>query len=303
MTGHVLVVGSLNLDYVVRTLRHPEAGETVLGGDFHRFFGGKGANQAVAAARCGAAVKIVGCVGMDDAADETVANLEREGIAPTWIRRDARAHTGIALIVVDEQGQNTIVVAPGANDHVSPEDVSSAESLFVGAAVTLVQAEIPLQVVERAMILGRRHGTAVVLNPSPAQPLSASFLGQADTLILNQGELRLLTQEETPAEGVHRLRAWGVNNVVVTLGEDGALLDEAGVRTRLAAHKVQVVDTTAAGDAFTGAFAAALAQGIRMRDAAAWGNAAGALAVTRAGAQSSLPTRQEVLALVASQAA
>ena len=299
MTGHVLVVGSLNLDYVVRTPRHPEVGETVLGGDFHRFFGGKGANQAVAAARCGAAVKMVGCVGTDAAADEIVANLEREGIDTARIRRDALAHTGVALIVVDETGRNTIVVAPGANEHVSPEDVSAAESLFVGAAVTLVQEEIPLQAVERAMVLGRRHGAAVVLNPSPAQPLSASLLRQTDYLILNQGELRLLTQEENPSEGIRRLRGWGVSRVIVTLGEDGALLVEEGVVVRLGAHKVRVVDTTAAGDAFAGAFAAALAQGVLMRDAAAWGNAAGALAVTRAGAQSSLPTRQEVLALVA----
>jgi ribokinase len=294
MSGHIAIVGSLNMDLVVRAARHPLPGETILGGDFITCPGGKGANQAVAAARLGGRVKMVGRVGVDAFGDLMLRTLTQDGVDISDVARDQEAPTGVALITVDATGQNTIVVASGANARVTPEDVVAAERVFVGASVLVLQLECPLAVATRAIELALRHGVQVVLNPAPAQPLDADLLAHIDYLIPNQTELALLTGLDATDPAVSRLQELGVRRIILTLGKDGALVVESKSRIHLPAHPVTVVDTTAAGDAFIGAFAVALAEGRSTREAAKWGNAAGALSVTRVGAQPSLPTRAEL---------
>lgn len=292
--SHIVVVGSLNMDLVAHAPRHPQPGETILGGDFATFPGGKGANQAVAAARLGASVKMIGRVGADSFGQALLQTLAQDTVDTTYVRRDSKLSTGVALIVVNADGQNTIVVAGGANAMLTPDDVSAAESAFEGSAVVLLQLESPLPAVERAIELAKEHGAKVILNPAPAQMLEATLLARVDYLIPNQTELALLTGLDSVESAANRLRSIGVRNVIVTLGGDGVFAVNDEGETRLAAHRVNVVDTTAAGDAFVGGFAVALAEGRTFRQALAWGNAAGALAVTRAGAQPSLPVRGEV---------
>lgn len=294
MAGHIVVVGSLNMDLVVRSPRHPQPGETLLGTEFHTFPGGKGANQAVAAARLGGQVKLIGRVGADAFGAALLQTLSQDGVDTRHVEPLKEAPTGVALITVDDAGQNTIVVVPGANGELSPPDLLAAESAFEGASVVVMQLEVPVLTVTYAADLARRHGARVVLNPAPAQPLSAALLRQVDALIPNQSEAALLTGCALAGDAARRLLASGVRSVIVTLGEDGVLIAEGETATHLPAHRVSVVDTTAAGDAFVGAFAVALAEGRTVREAAAWGTAAGALAVTRAGAQPSLPARAEL---------
>lgn len=293
MSGHIVVVGSLNMDLVVRTTRHPQVGETILGNDFRTFPGGKGANQAVAAAKLGYHVKMIGRVGQDAFGDQLIKAVADSGVETTYIRREPGAATGVALITVDEGGQNTIVVASGANWRLTPEDVAAAEVAFKGASVLLLQLECPLNTVEHAIQIARQNHVQVVLNPAPAQILDAAFLESVDFLIPNQTELALLAGQESLQAAIDVMRAHGVKQMVVTLGEQGALVVAEGIQETIPTFRVPVVDTTAAGDAFAGAFAAALSEGLSTQQATVWGNAAGALAVTRAGAQPSLPTREE----------
>ena len=293
MAGHIVVVGSLNMDLVVRSPRHPQPGETLLGSEFRTFPGGKGANQAVAAARLGGQVKLIGRVGADAFGKSLIQTLANDGVDTGQVKQLGVA-TGVALITVDGAGQNTIVVVPGANGELSPPDLWSAASAFEGASVVVMQLEIPVLTVAYAADLAHRHGACVVLNPAPAQALEASLLKNVDYLVPNQPEAAFLTGQSSPREAARRLRASGARSVVVTLGDQGVLIMDDEGEAQFEPHRVQVVDTTAAGDAFIGAFAVALAEGRLAREAAAWGNAAGALAVTRAGAQPSLPTRDEL---------
>jgi len=299
MNGHIVVVGSLNMDLVVRAPRLPRVGETILGSDFRTFPGGKGANQAVAAARLGHKVKMIGRVGNDPFGESLLATVAQDGVDVTFIRRDDQAATGVALITVEEQGDNAIVVAPGANARLTPEDIRASEAAFAGASVLLLQLECPLSAVAQAIQMARQHHAQVVLNPAPAQTLEADLLESVDYLIPNQTELALLAGQDSIRAAMQVLLQHGVKNLVVTLGENGALVANGSQEIHLPAHRVAVVDTTAAGDAFAGAFAVALAEGRGLLEAARWGNAAGALAVTRAGAQPSLPTRQELLDFIA----
>lgn len=292
--GHIVVVGSVNMDLVVRAPHLPQPGETIIGSDFKTFPGGKGANQAVAAARLGGHVKMIGRVGNDAFGEELLRTLANDHVDTTFVQRDADTPSGVALITVEEAGQNTIVVASGANAKVTPDDVDRAEAAFDGASVLLLQLESPLPTVLHAIEVAKKHQVRVILNPAPSQPLNAQLLSLVDYLVPNQIELALLTQTQTIETGVHQLQSLGVKHVVVTLGGDGVAVFEDKQTDRLAAHPVKVVDTTAAGDAFVGGFAVALVEGKSTREAAEWGNAAGALAVTRAGAQPSLPTRAEL---------
>jgi ribokinase len=301
MDKTIVVVGSLNMDLVVRSTQLPLPGETIIGSDFRTFPGGKGANQAVAAARLGARVKMIGRVGKDPFGDSLMQTLAKDGIDASFVGRDPQAATGVALITVDAGGQNTIVVASGANGQVTPQDILQAESAFAGSAVLLLQLEIPLQAIEKAIELARKHHLQVVLNPAPAQPLAKELLAGVDTLIPNQTELRLLTGMDEIQPAAHRLLEMGVRQVVVTLGEQGALVCGEGGEFTLPAYRVEAVDATAAGDAFVGAYAVALLEGESPIQAARRGNAAGALAVTRQGAQPSLPTREELDNFVSSQ--
>lgn len=300
--NHIVVVGSLNMDLVVTAPRHPQPGETILGGEFNTFPGGKGANQAVAAARLNAPVVMIGRVGNDAFGDQLLETLTHDQVDTAYVVRDKNSSTGIALITVAASGQNTIVVASGANARVSPEQILSAEATFEGARVLLLQLECPLPAVAQAIQLARKHNVPIVLNPAPAQTLSASLLAEVDYLIPNQTELALLTGSpaSTPPQlAASLLQQSGIRHVIITLGEGGVLIVEGGQTVHLPAYQVPVIDTTAAGDAFVGAFAVALMENYSTHEAAIWGNAAGALAVGRAGAQPSLPTRTELEAFLA----
>lgn len=299
MKPRITVVGSLNMDLVAPAAKIPAPGETVIGGDLQTFPGGKGANQAVAAARLGAQVAMVGRVGDDAFGAQLREILAADSVDVTCVWETAVTPSGVALIVVDAQGQNSIVVAPGANMRLTPADVEAAAAVIQAAEVLLLQLETPLETVQRAAELARAAGVTVILNPAPARPLPVELLALVDILIPNESETAALTglpvgsEAELAAAAAH-LRAQGVGTVMLTLGGRGALLAvEQETRHFPAFPVAQVVDTTAAGDAFVGGLATAVASSFPIETAIAWGNAAGALAVTRAGAQPSLPTREE----------
>jgi ribokinase len=297
----VTVVGSLNLDIVVPVPHHPAPGETVLGGDHFRNPGGKGANQAVAAARLGQRVAMVGRVGADDSGRTLLTALETDGVDVARVRIDHDAPTGIALIAVDDRGENAIVVSPGANARVTAADVDASADLLRSSPATLLQLEIPADAARRAAQLA---GGTVVLNPAPAPPgtLPAELLAEVDVLVPNRVELAGLAARgtmlpETLEQVDAMARALGVPSVVVTLGTEGALVVEGGTSAHVPTPQVDVVDTTAAGDAFCGALADALVRGDSLSEAARWAVRVAAIACTRPGAQASLPTRGEVEAL------
>ena len=298
--GRVAVVGSANVDYVVRVPVLPAAGETVVGGDLRRFPGGKGANQAVAAARLGGEVSLVARVGADGDGHGTIEGLERERVRVEHVGTEAEAPTGAALVVVDETGENAIAVAPGANHRLAPSHVEAAADVLRGADVLLLQLETPLEASRRAIELARAAGTSVVLNPAPARPLGRELLASVDVLVPNLGEARALASEagidadEDPESLARALRAAGVGRVAVTLGAGGVALAGPACVERLPAVPAEAVDTTAAGDAFSGALAVGLAGGLGWREAAAFAALAAALSVSREGARPSLPTLEEV---------
>ena len=306
MGAKIAIVGSLNMDLVVRAPHMPIPGETVIGSDFRTIPGGKGANQAVAAARLGAEVTMIGRVGDDDFGRAQLRNLGELGIDTTHVIVDPEAATGIALITLDASGQNSIVLAPGANMRLTKEDINAARGAIVQSDVLVLQLESPLEVVTYAIdIVGgvsdtdRAEEVKVILNPAPARPIPKETLAKLDYLIPNESETALLTGiEVTDLDGAkgaaERLREEGVGTVILTLGARGAFLASAEESVHVPGYKVEVVDTTAAGDAFVGGLAVALAQGQNLAEAVRYANAAGALAVTRLGAQPSLPTRQEV---------
>jgi ribokinase len=298
--GRVVVVGSLNLDVVVRAARIPQAGETILGGELTYVPGGKGANQAVAVARLGARVAMVGKVGGDAFAATLLDSLDAAGVDRQFVTQSESASSGVALIVVDTQGENSIVVASGANAELTPADVDAAEAAFAGADVLLLQLETPLETVTRAAELGRRHGLTVILNPAPAVPLPPALTALVDILVPNESEASLLSglAPNDSAAAAEQLLAWGVGDVIVTLGRRGALWVSRRGSHRFGAHPVTALDTSAAGDAFVGALAVALAEGRTRQEAIRWGNAGGALAATGFGAQPSLPSRPALLALL-----
>jgi ribokinase len=294
------------MDLVVRSPRIPVPGETIIGSNFQTLPGGKGANQAVAAARLGAQVSMVGRIGHDAFSGALQNNLIGNNVDCTYVVRDPESATGVALITVDDAAQNTIVVASGANMQLTPADVTAAESVIASATVLLLQLESPLETVLRAAELARSHGVKVILNPAPApaEPLPAQLLSLVDIIIPNETETSLLTGLPVENDAQTRiaaatLRELGVGTVILTLGERGSLLASQTETKLYPAFKVSSVDTTAAGDAFVGGFGTALAEGNSLADAIIWGNAAGALAATQFGAQPSLPLRETVEALLA----
>ncbi|MFB0537888.1 MAG: ribokinase [Anaerolineae bacterium] len=299
MGAKIAVVGSLNMDLVVRAPHMPIPGETVIGSDFRTIPGGKGANQAVAAARLGAEVIMIGRVGDDDFGRAQLRNLGELAIDTTHVTVDPEAATGIALITLDASGQNSIVLAPGANMRLTKEDINAAQGAIIQSDVLVLQLESPLEVVAYATDIAHAEGVKVILNPAPAQPLPKETLARLDYLIPNESETALLTGIEvadinSAKEAAERLREEGVGTVILTLGARGAFLVSAEESVHVPGYSVEVVDTTAAGDAFVGGLAVALAQGQNLAEAVRYANAAGALAVTRLGAQPSLPTHQEV---------
>lgn len=296
----VAVVGSLNMDLVVRVPRMPAPGETIFGRDFQTIPGGKGANQAVAAARLGAQVTMIGRVGKDIFGNRLLESLKSQGVNANHVGVDQEAASGIAMITLDENGQNSIVVASGANMRLTPEDVTQAWRTLGAIDALVMQLEVPLACITEAAFLARASGARVILNPAPAQSLPEDLLSQVDILVPNESETALLaglpinTVEQTEL-AARALRAQGVRAVVITLGSRGTLIVDGEAPARiLPAHSVKVVDTTAAGDAFVAAMSVALAEGASLMDAAYMANAAGALAVTKLGAQPSMPIRAEV---------
>ncbi len=290
----VIVVGSANLDLTVAVDRLPQPGETVLGGEFSRSFGGKGANQAVAAKRAGADVVLLTKLGNDPNGWLMEQHLLSVGLPKDGLLQDAEKPTGVALVMVDRAGQNQIAVAPGSNRMLSTEDVRRATSLIAGNKVLLVQLELPLDTVAETLRIAKAHGLTTVLNPAPAVPLPTEMLKLVDVLTPNEGEARLLSGQADPDEAARVVLHKGARSVVVTLGERGALLRDAQNQRLFPAFSVHTVDTTGAGDAFSGALACALAEGQAMEDAIVFANAAGALATTKRGAQESLPTRADI---------
>ena len=299
MAARVTVVGSLNMDLVIRAPRIPQPGETIIGDAFHTLSGGKGANQAVAAARLGAQVTMVGRVGNDPYADALLQSLSAAGVNGDFVVKDDEGPTGVALIVVDDTGQNSIVVASGANMRLSPSDVDRAEASIAAADALILQLESPLPAVVRAAEIACSHAVAVVLNPAPARSLPDELLACVDVLIPNESEAKLLTNtpvsEPLEAESVAGiLLDQGVGAVIITLGPRGALLAREEGMMLAPAFPIEPVDTTAAGDAFVAGLAVAMANGMPLPEAVRWGNGAGALAATRLGAQSSLPSLAEL---------
>ena len=305
--SHIVIVGSLNMDLVVRVPHMPEPGETVLGVGFQQIPGGKGANQAVGAARMGAKVTIIGRIGSDDFGRELTENLSREGIDISNVTVDENEPSGIAMITVDEQGQNSIVVASGANMALTPEEIRSAWQNINDIDVVVMPLEIPLGCIEEAVRLAVQDNVKVVLNPAPAQKLSDELLGNIDVLVPNENETTLLTglsiesiaEAETAAK---KLLDKGSKAVVLTLGSRGALLVRNEIPAEIIApFEVEVVDTTAAGDAFVAALSVGISDQLSLEDAVYQANAAGALAVTRMGAQPCMPTQSEVQELLENQ--
>ena len=294
----VVVVGSANLDVVVPVPHHPVTGETVMGGDHALVPGGKGANQAVAAARQGAEVTFVGRVGADDAGTTLRTSLEEAGVLTTHLATDAEAPSGIALIGVDDDGDNAIVVSPGANARVTAADVAAAAGAVAGAEVVLLQLEVPVEAVTAAA--DTATGT-VILNPAPApteaESLPVKLLDRVDVLVPNTIELAQLTGID-PSGNAGELgaaaRTLGVDTVVVTRGSAGALIVTDDDVMVVLAPTITPVDTTGAGDSFCGALAAALAGGKSILEATERAVHAGAIAATRPGAQPSMPTAAEV---------
>ncbi|MGW6211048.1 ribokinase [Streptomyces sp. NPDC055109] len=295
----LLVVGSANADLVVRVERRPAAGETVLGSDLVVHPGGKGANQAVAAARLGARTALLVRVG-DDGHGRLLLDAQRAAGVDTVGVLVGGAPTGVALITVDPSGDNSIVVSPGANGRLAPEDVRAAGSLFHASRVVSAQLEIPLETVVE-VVRSLAEGGRLVLNPSPPRPLPAEVLAACDPLIVNEHEARVIAGDDlgdSPEDWATALLALGPRSVVITLGAAGALVAErAGARVRVPSVRVAAVDTTGAGDAFTAALAWRLGRGESLPEAAGYAARVGAAAVTRAGAQESFPTAEEVAAL------
>jgi len=298
-TPELVVVGSVNTDMVVKSRRIPGPGETVTGGRFVMVAGGKGANQAVAAARLGARVALVAKVGQDVFGEEALANFHREKIDTSLVVRDDENATGVALILVDEKGENSISVAPGANFALLPEEIDAAAPRIREADAVLLQLEVPMDTVVHTARLASEAGTTVILDPAPAASLSEGLLGHVDVLTPNETEARQLTgidvvDEASARAAAEELCRRGARRVVVTLGPRGALVVEASRAVFVPGRPVEAVDTTAAGDAFNGGLACALARGASLDEAVRSASLVGALSVTRMGAQPSLPTSEEL---------
>ena len=298
MARNIVVVGSSNTDMIIKLDRIPQPGETRLGGEFLTAAGGKGANQAVAAAKAGGAVTLVARVGQDMFGERAVAGLADSGVNVEHVQYDD-APSGVALIFVGEDGENSIGVGSGANAKLSPADVKNAQSSFASASVVVIQLETPLETVQAAAELAAAHDALVILNPAPAQPLPDKLLRYISILTPNETEAEILTgvkvtDESSCTQAADILLGKGIETVIITLGSQGAFVASQKSKQLVPGFKAKPVDTTAAGDSFNGALAVALAEGQSLIDAVRFANAAGAISVTRMGAQPSAPTRTEI---------
>ncbi len=299
---NIVVIGSLNMDLVVRLLKIPRPGETLLGGVFRTFPGGKGANQAVAAARLGAHVTMIGCIGSDAFGKEMRETLADEGIATEHILVHSQEATGVALIQVDAQGQNSIAVASGANFCLTSDYVEKAMQTIGEFDALVMPLETPLETIYSGARIASKIGAKVILNPAPAQVLDKDLLELVDVLLPNEYEIALMTgiplqSTQDTRRAAEKLISLGSKSLLVTLGSQGALLLDGKTHqeTIIPACPVRAVDSTAAGDCFVSALAVALCEGLTLLAAAEFANAAAALSVTHDGAQPSLPRREEVI--------
>ena len=298
--ARIAVIGSLNMDLVVQTPKIPEPGETIIGThDLQMIPGGKGANQAYCSARLGADVAMIGRVGNDAFGKQLVDNLNKAGVDTHHIIHDSDASTGIAMIAVEEGGQNSIVVSPGANGRVDLSDILQAETAILSADLILLQLEIPLPAVIEAAQLAKKHGVKVVLNPAPAQQLPDELLSVIDILIPNETEAALLSGCNVGTDcgikqAAAKLQQSVIKTIIMTRGSRGASLIAENEIEHFPAFPAKAIDTTGAGDAFVGSFAVAFAEGKSIKEAIRFGNAAGALASTKSGAQPSMPGRDDL---------
>ena len=297
----IAVVGSSNTDMIIKTAKIPRPGETILGGEFHMAAGGKGANQAVAAARAGGDVAFIARIGNDIFGKKAVEGFIRDGIDVKYVYKDRRAASGIAVIIVGADGENSIAVASGANANLTPEDVRLAERAISSAKILLMQLETPLETVREAAEIAAAYRVPVILNPAPAKALDDHLLRRISILTPNETEMEMLTgikirKESDMARASQKLLNKGVRAVFITLGSKGVFVasETEKIRRIIPAFKVKAVDTTAAGDVFNGALAVALAEGRPLLEAARFANAAAALSVTKMGAQPSAPHRKEI---------
>ena len=297
--SRVIVVGSANTDLTVKASRLPGLGETVFGDEFMVSYGGKGANQALAALKAGASVTLVAKIGTDIYGDRLCDHLVRSGLPLGGLIRDSGHPAGVALIVLDQEGNNQIIVVPGSNNRLNLEDLGSCEPLMTAGAFLLTQLEIPLPTVKHALRLAKNHGMTTILDPAPARSLPETIYALVDILTPNEVEAGHLTgiSVNTPSDAEKAasiLCSRGCVSVIITMGNQGALLSSAEGVTHFPALRVFSIDTVAAGDAFNGALVAALAEGRVLSEAVRLATAAGALATTKRGAQESLPTREEI---------
>ena len=294
----IVVVGSANTDMVVKAATLPLPGETLLGGTFFMNAGGKGANQAVAAARLGGNVTLVAKVGNDIFGKQTIEGLQKENINTDFIFTDDTAPSGIALIMVNEEGENCIVVAPGANANLLPADIETVNAINE-AAIILMQLEIPLATIEAVLIRAKATNQRVIINPAPAQPLSDELLNGLFLITPNETEATLLTgvtvtDQATASKAADIFLNKGVQNVIITLGKQGAYFKNRNEQFKVAAPVVQAKDTTAAGDTFSGALTVALTENMDWQQAIQFAVTAASISVTRLGAQASVPFRNEI---------
>lgn len=295
----VLVIGSSNLDLVVTAKRFPKPGETIFGKKFEMFPGGKGANQAVCAARLGCKTTFIGKMGNDEFHEKLSSTLIEAGVDINNLFIDEKEHTGTALITVDESGQNQIIVISGSNMKLSPHDIVSKSDLFFTTSVVLTQLEIPIDTVVQSAKLTRQNNAIFILNPAPAASLPESIFPLIDFITPNENELELLSGVTTSDDSSIKLAAEkllkkGIKNVIVTLGSRGSMLINDSTAKHFPANKVKVVDSTAAGDAFNGAFASSISEGHSIEEAIEFANKVASIAVTRMGAQSSMPYLSEI---------
>ncbi len=295
----ITVIGSLNVDLVTNTSRMPKVGETIMGKSFKQVPGGKGGNQADAIAKLGSKVKMVGCVGEDELGNMLVQSLQKDGVDVSDIVRAKGVSTGIASITVDNDGNNCIIVVAGANNMLTAERIQKAVNAIKEASVVVAQLEVPIETVKYALKTAKQLGKTTILNPAPAAELDDEMLASIDILIPNETELEAIsgikaTNDEDIFSAAQLLINKGVRELIVTLGDKGCIHVTRQGSNTYKAYKVKAVDTTAAGDSFIGALAAAISEGKVLKDAIAFATAVGALTVTKEGAQSSLPLRAEV---------
>jgi len=295
----VLVIGSFMMDFVVKMPRFPSEGETIIGHNFNRFPGGKGANQAVAAARLGANVTISGKLGMDDFGDVILEAINNEKINTRFISHDRLSHTGIGYVLLDQEGNNRIVVIPGANLKYQQNDLKQLEDYFKKVDIILCQLEMDIDIIEKAINLADKFKVPLILNPAPAQQLSNELYSKVTYITPNKSEAEILTgvsikNLDDVKKAIDILLDKGAKNIVITLGDKGSLIAEGSDIKYIRGYKMKPIDSVAAGDAFNGALAFKLASGSTLEEAAKFANAAGALTVTKQGAIPSLPYLKEV---------